>query len=385
MVGRSWGQPLTILAKIARLRRDRHSVGRKLSREEFQFLFDSALNGVMVVDNNGRIVLQNAPMEKQFGYLREELIGQPVEILVPERLRSAHLDLRRAFFLDPQVRPMGAGRDFYGRRKDGTEFPVEIGLNPLNTSAKNFVLITVMDISARKLTAALLSEATAERDDLRRRLIQAQEQERLRLAHELHDRTGQSLTAVMLEIKDIESSLDEPERTRLRLLRSQLEQVGQTLHHVAWELRPAAIDDLGLTNALTQYIFEWSEECGIEADFHCSDGKIDQLSDEICTTVYRVVQEALTNIVKHARQATSVSVIMKQVDAMLRLVIEDNGCGFDTTSLTARRRSRDGCIGLAGMRERLSLIGGELEVESSIGTGTTIFVRIPVESRRVTA
>ncbi len=115
MVGRSWGQPLTILAKIARLRRDRHSVGRKLSREEFQFLFDSALNGVMVVDNNGRIVLQNAPMEKQFGYLREELIGQPVEILVPERLRSAHLDLRRAFFLDPQVRPMGAGRDFYGR------------------------------------------------------------------------------------------------------------------------------------------------------------------------------------------------------------------------------------------------------------------------------
>lgn len=376
---------MTILAKIARLRRTWLSVGCKLSRKDFQFLFDSALNGVMIVNNNGRIVLQNARIEKQFGYLRKELIGQPVEILVPEQLRSAHLDLRQAFALDPKVRPMGAGRDLCGRRKDGTEFPVEIGLNPINSPTKNFVMITVMDISARKLAAALLAAATAERDDLRRRLIQAQEQERLRLAHELHDRTGQSLPAVMLEMKDIENSVKEPERTRLSLLRSQLEQVGRTLHHVAWELRPAAIDDLGLTNALTQYIFEWSEECGIAADFHCNDAKIDQLSDEVCTTVYRVVQEGLTNIVKHARQATSVCVIMKQVGAMLRLVIEDNGCGFDTTLLTAPRRGRSGGLGLAGMRERLSLIGGELEVESSIGAGTTIFARIPVEHGRTMA
>src|SRR5580704_3594439 len=107
-------------------------IERKPTREEFEILFDTAPNGVMVVDNNGRIVLQNAQMEKKFGYLPEELIGKPVEILVPERFRSAHLGLRQAFSRNPQARPMGVGLDLYGRRKDNTEFPVEIGLNPIN-------------------------------------------------------------------------------------------------------------------------------------------------------------------------------------------------------------------------------------------------------------
>ncbi len=360
-------------------------IDRKPTREEFEILFDSAPNGVMVVDNNGRIVLQNAQFEKKFGYMPEELIGKSVDILVPERFRSAHFGLRKAFALDPQPRPMGARRDLYGRRKDGTEFPVEIGLNPINSSAGNLVMITVVDISARKLAAERLSATTAERDDLRRRLIQAQEQERLRLAHELHDQTGQSLTAVMLEMKGIENSVNEPDRSRLRLLRLRLEQVGQTLHHVAWELRPASIDELGLASALADYILEWGEQHGIEADFHCADTNIDAFSEEICTTVYRVVQEALTNVVKHARQATRVSVVIERSDAKLRLTIEDNGCGFDTTASTVPRGSRNGGLGLAGMRERLSLIGGELEVESSVGAGTTIFARIPLERKRTAA
>jgi two-component system, NarL family, sensor histidine kinase UhpB len=360
-------------------------IDRKPTHEEFEVLFDSAPNGVMVTDTNGRILLQNAQLEKKFGYLPDELLGRPVEILLPERFCHVREGLRQVFALDPQPHPLGVERDLYGLRKDGSEFPIEIGLNPIKSDAGSLVMITVVDISARKLVADRLAATTAERDELRRRLIQAQEQERLRLAHELHDQTGQSLTAVMLEMKDIENSLNGPDRTRLRLLRLQLEKVGQTLHHVAWELRPASIDELGLANALANYISEWGEQSGIDADFHWSDRKIDELSDEICTTIYRVVQEALTNIIKHAQQATIVSVVIERVADELRLVVEDNGCGFDAASSTVPRGTRNGGLGLAGMRERLSLIGGEFEVESSIGAGTTVFARIPLERKRTAA
>jgi two-component system sensor histidine kinase UhpB len=359
-------------------------IDRRPTGEEFEILFDSSPNGVMVIDSQGRIVLLNGLMGRKFGYPADELIGKSVEILVPERFRDGHLGLRRAFALDPKARPMGAGRDLYGRRKDGTEFPVEIGLNPINSGADKLVMVTVVDISARKQAAERLTAAIAERDDLRRRFINAQEQERVRLAHELHDQTGQRLTAVMLEIKGVEDSIGEPGRSRLRLLRLQLEQVGQTLHHVAWELRPASIDELGLQVALANYVAEWSEQYGIEADFYCGDLKTDALSEEICTTVYRVAQEALTNVVKHA-QATSVSVVIEQAGDKLRLTIEDNGCGFKVDSSSDAKGSRSGGLGVAGMRERLVLIGGEFEIESSIGVGTTIFARIPLEPKRIAA
>jgi two-component system, NarL family, sensor histidine kinase UhpB len=267
-------------------------------------------------------------------------------------------------------------------RKDSTEFPVEIGLNPINSGAEKLVMITVVDISRRKLAQKRLNATTSERDDLRRRFIQAQEQERLRLARELHDQTGQSLTGVMLELKNYENSVGDPDRARLRLLRTQLDRVGQALHHVVWELRPPSIDELGLKSALADYIAEWSAQYGIEADFHCSDGVLDSISEEISTTVYRVVQETLTNVVKHARQATNVSIIIDGAGQNLRLTIEDNGCGFGVDHSSPPKGGRNRGLGLPGMRERLTLIGGEFDVESSIGVGTTVFAGIPLEPKR---
>jgi two-component system, NarL family, sensor histidine kinase UhpB len=360
-------------------------IDREPTIEEFAILFDSAPNGVMVVDDRGRIVLLNARMEEKFGYSHRELIGEPVEVLVPERFRNGHLALRDGFARRPQSRPMGAGRDLYGRRKDGSEFPVEIGLNPIKSGSGNLVMITVVDISARKLATEELNAARTERESLQRRFIQAQEQERLRLAHELHDQTGQNLAAAMLEIKSLEGVTDEAIRPRFRRLGRLLELIGRTLHQVAWELRPASIDDLGLSIALANYVAEWGEQCGIAADFHCDQTEIAGLSDEICTVIYRVVQEALTNIVKHARGTTSVSVVIERVNAQVRLTIEDNGCGFDTCAASGPSSLRNGGLGIAGMRERLTLIGAELEIESSPGSGTAIFARIPVAAVRAVA
>jgi len=223
----------------------------------------------------------------------------------------------------------------------------------------------------------LIEQRTTERDDLRRRIMSAQEEERLRLAHDLHDQTGQSVTAAMLELKAIENTVNGKTRDRLRILRGQLYELGQMLHRIAWELRPASLDELGLTNTLENYVGDWSKKQMITADFHCADASLDRRSNEIRTTIYRVIQEALTNIAKHAK-ATQVSIVVGVAESTLHLTIEDNGRGFDLTRLHSR-------LGLAGMRERLLLVGGELNIESSQDAGTTIFARIPLASEQVMA
>jgi len=220
---------------------------------------------------------------------------------------------------------------------------------------------------------------------LHRRLVNAEESERLRLSQELRDQTGQSLNAAMLELQDIEPLVTQGGRQRLHMLRDRMSEIGKTLHRVAWELRPASIDELGLASALNNYISEWGSHYGIGVDFYSGgDSKFDELSDEARSTIFRVAQEGLTNIVKHARGATSVSVVLEHVNAMIQLVIEDDGCGFNTGVARGHANNHNG-FGLAGMRERLASLSGELEIESSIGAGTTIFARVPFKSERMTA
>jgi signal transduction histidine kinase len=216
---------------------------------------------------------------------------------------------------------------------------------------------------------------------LRRHLSMAEENERLRLSHELHDQAGQSLIAAILELNEIDALTTGAARERLHLVRKRMEEMGKTLHRIAWELRPPSIDELGLRKALASYIAEWSEQCGTEVDFHCDDSNLDEVPDEIATAVYRVVQEGLTNIVKHAGRPADVSVVIRRPDATLQVIVEDNGCGFDVAAQSSKVGNRRG-LGLDGMRERLSLVGGTLDVESAVGAGTTIFARIALDGQR---
>jgi signal transduction histidine kinase len=242
------------------------------------------------------------------------------------------------------------------------------------------ISIQEVDELGQSLIAAhhLVEQRTTERNDLRRRIMKAHEEERLRLAHDLHDQTGQSVSAAILDLKAIEPFVEENGLHRVRLLHLQLDQIGQMLHRIAWELRPASINELGLSHALENYLEEWSAQYKIRADFHSVDTNLDQRPDEIRTTLYRVVQEALTNVAKHAANATHVSVGITTSNGTLHLTIEDDGRGFDTTVSSPR-------LGLAGMRERLLLVGGHLEIESSPNVGTTLFARIPLALERVAA
>lgn len=222
--------------------------------------------------------------------------------------------------------------------------------------------------AARAAVAVELSHRVAQ--DALRRVVQAQELERRRLARELHDETGQALTSILLGLKPLEEALaDHPARAGLGELREQVVSALQDVRRLAVELRPAVLDDFGLVAALERLLESYAEQSGIRVDFHSALGTA-RLPSDVETALYRVVQEALTNIAKHAN-AGSVSVSVARRETTVAATIEDDGEGFDLRSIGG-----DG-IGLIGMRERLALLEGRLHVESRPGVGTTIVAEVP--------
>ena len=221
--------------------------------------------------------------------------------------------------------------------------------------------------AARAAVAVELSQRMA-RDALRR-VVQAQELERQRIARELHDETGQALTSILLGLKPLEETADDATRAALADLREHVVRALQDVRRLAVELRPAVLDDFGLVPALERLAASFAEQ-GIRVDFHSALGEV-RLPGEVETTLYRVVQESLTNILKHA-DARNVSVSVARRESGVAAVVEDDGAGFD------ERTVREGAVGLLGMRERLALVEGRLEIESRPGAGTTIVAEVPL-------
>jgi PAS domain S-box-containing protein len=351
-------------------------IDRNPTRDEFALLFDSAPNGVLLVDDKGLVLLANAQIEQTFDYAPKQLTGKPVETLMPETCRLSHIAHRKQFARHPAARIMGGKIQLLGLHRNGSEFPIEVRLQPIIMQTKHYTIATVIDISARTQAAAALASAEAEHDRLRRDLMRSSDEERLRLSHELHDQTGQTLTAAALAAKDLEKFIASEGRHRIRELNALLDQMGETLHHVAWQLRPTSIDELGLRATLKTCVSDWTDQTGIGTDFYSDN--LDALASDVRTTIYRIIQEALTNVRKHAPEANWVSVVIIRSDKLLRLTIEDNGNGFDVAELR-NRLSQHRSLGIAGMRERLSLIEGTLDIESGPGNGTTLFARIPLD------
>jgi signal transduction histidine kinase len=223
--------------------------------------------------------------------------------------------------------------------------------------------------ATRGALAVDLSERIA--SDSLRRVVEAQELERRRLARELHDETGQALTSILLGLKALEDKLDDADtRAAAAELRELVVTTLQDVRRLAVELRPSALDDFGLIAAVERLSASFSEQTGIEIDFETA-LVAERLPAEVETALYRIVQESLTNVVKHAR-ARRVSILLARRNGAIKAVIEDDGQGFDPAA------SPSAGFGLVGMRERLALLGGRLEVESSGDTGTTIAAEVPV-------
>jgi signal transduction histidine kinase len=223
-------------------------------------------------------------------------------------------------------------------------------------------------LAARAATAVDLSERVSR--DAVRRVVEAQEVERARLARELHDETGQALTSILLGLKTLEERVDSEEGgAAVAELRDLVVKTLQDVRRLAVELRPAALDDFGLVPALERLRDTVSEQSGVSVDLRSQLGK-ERLPAETETALYRIVQEALTNILKHA-SATRVTVRLSRDERSVSLVVQDDGRGFDPESV------RQGGLGLIGMRERVALLGGRLTVESSEGAGTMLRAEVP--------
>jgi signal transduction histidine kinase len=227
----------------------------------------------------------------------------------------------------------------------------------------------VEGLAARAATAVDLSQRVSR--DAFHRVVAAQEAERKRLARELHDETGQALTSILLGLKPLEQSApDNENRMAVVALRELVVATLQDVRRLAVELRPAALDDFGLVPAVERLVETFREQSKMRVDLETNIGG-ERLPADAETTIYRIVQEALTNIVKHA-EATHVSVLLMRRDGLVATVVEDDGRGFDPS-----RIGEEG-LGLVGMRERLGLVGGRLRIESAAGSGTSLVAEVPL-------
>jgi signal transduction histidine kinase len=223
-------------------------------------------------------------------------------------------------------------------------------------------------LAARAAIAVDLSERVGR--DVLRRVVQAQEAERKRLARELHDETGQALTSILLALKPLEQVGDDRVAEAVASVRELVVSTLQDVRRLAVELRPAALDDFGLLPAVERLTHTFREQTGMHVELE-SRLPEQRLPAEVETALYRIIQEALTNVVKHSG-ASRVSVLLTERDHGVAAMVEDDGMGFETEA------ARDDGLGLVGMRERIGLVGGRLHVESSAGAGTTIVAEVPV-------
>ena len=342
----------------------------KQAEEKYRGIFENAIEGIFQSSPDGRFLSANPAMARMFGYdSAEELIRDRRDI------ESQHyVDPRRRRIFEKLINEKGVVQSFelQAYRKDRSTIWTSESVRAVRdeNGAVLYYEGIVEDVTQRKLVEA-------ERVELLRRLVSAQEDEQRRISRELHDQMGQSLAALLLGLKSLkDSAKGELTTDSIQRLQDITNRIADEMHSLIRELRPTALDDLGLQTALANYLEEWSERTNVAIDFH-SNGLLDQrLGSQLESTLYRIVQEAVNNTMKHAN-AENVSIILEKRGNRVLLIVEDDGAGFDVEALL-KIPAKNRRFGLLGMQERVALVGGSLSIESTPGIGTTVLVHIDI-------
>ena len=337
-------------------------------------LLETAAQAILAADHTGRIVSANRMASNMFGRHPQELVGRSIDTLIPARLRGPHALHFAEFVSHPKTRPMGAGLELFGLRSDGSEFPIEVSLSCVETSRGPLAVSFVSDITGRKQAETALRNSEQQLRALAGSLLTAQEDERRRLARELHDDVTQRLAFLSIELGklagEIPESLEQT-RARIRALQSQTLRASTEVRRLSHGLHSSVIEDFGLSVALEEFCDEFARTQGIHVKFEglVEDSALDAAS---ATCLYRVAQESLRNAVNHGH-ATQIQVELVLSADRIQLQVTDNGAGFSSSGARAGTG-----LGVISMRERVRLVGGMLALSSEPGQGTRVTAWVPL-------
>jgi PAS domain S-box-containing protein len=332
---------------------------------ELRLLLEKAAQGIVSVDAQGRILMANRALEAMFGWPPGELIGQPIEELVPSSFGERHAQQHRTAY--------------FGVRKDGSEFPVEVTLNHVATPSGGHAIAFVTDITERQRATDEREHRMAQLRRLASDLTLAEQHAREQLARTLHDGLQQLLVTVALHLdQEIEHDAREGRRAGepLHQARAHLDEAINAARSLSFELFPPALHRSGLPAAFA-WLADWTrQQYGLAVQVS-ADPLADSDRKDVRTLIFESVRELLFNAVKHAHVDRVTLDLARTPDDMLSITVADQGIGFDPATLVDRAKAGHVGWGLFSIRERLTLLGGRLEIDSSPGRGTTFRVIAP--------
>lgn len=339
-------------------------------------IVESAMDAIVAVDDSQRIVLFNGAAENVFGYRREDVVGEPLDILIPARFHPAHRGHIENFGKTGTTsRRMGEQMVLWGLRASGEEFPIEASIAQHNEGAHRLHTVILRDVTARVQAEEALKRSREELRELAAAAHSVREQEKSRIARELHDELAQALTALKIDVNWVRERLPDADPQvagKLASMQGLLDSTVAATRRISSDLRPLMLDDLGLVPAAEWLVQSFTQRTGITCELAVGSADLD-LQDPHATAVYRILQESLTNVARHA-DASQVEITIEKDPQAIVLTVSDNGRGF---ALETPRKP--GSFGLLGLRERAHLLGGTATIDSMPGKGTRIEVHIPVE------
>ena len=356
---------------------DRLQAQERQARSEARLrgILDSAMDAIITIDEEQQVMLFNAAAEQVFGYTREEAIGAPLTRLIPARYRGEHAAHVADFGNSgTTTRKMGAQRIVTGVRKSGEEFPIDASISQISEGGAKFYTVILRDVTERVNALNALSRSREELREFAAAATSVREQEKSRIARELHDELGQSMTALKMDLIWMTERMPAGQdalAAKLAAMQGMLDGTVAATRRISADLRPLMLDDLGLLPAVEWLVQTFTERAGVECELNLTSPDL-ELQEPYATAVFRILQESLTNIARHA-QASRVEITVSRRGDMVNLSIQDNGRGFATDG-----PRKPNSYGLTGLRERAYLLDGQTEIVSAPGQGTRVFVNIPI-------
>ena len=347
------------------------------SEARLEAIVDSAMDSILTVDAAQRIVLFNRAAEQMFGVRRDDALGSPLDRFIPQRFRGAHrAHVEKFGHTGVTSRRMGDQTTLWALRADGSEFPIEASISQAGEPGSRFFTVILRDISVRKRNEETMLLQQQELRELSARVLEAREEEKTRIARELHDELGQLLTALKMDLAWLRERLPEAGTelaARADGMSALLDRTVSSSRRIAADLRPLMLDDLGLADAAQWLVDDFGKRSGVRLEMRVPEqAEFDALAKGAATAVYRAIQESLTNIARHSG-AKNAWVLLAQENGEVLVEIEDDGRGVTPGDL-----AKASSLGLKGMRERIAYYGGSLEVARAPRGGTRLRVRMPL-------